>query len=84
MNNSCAILKKSIVWCIIFCCITLAKQFFHFGQTLFCRIFLQDNQVASNFCTCIFSKQIIWQSNNRNQITILHQRPAYRFVFWAI
>ena len=32
----------------------------------------------------IFSKQIIWQSNNRNQITILHQRPAYRFVFWAI
>ena len=84
MDNSCTVLKERIARRIVFGWLALAKQIFPVGQILFCRIFLQDNQVAAHFRTCIFGKQIVGQSYNRNQIIILHQRPAYGFVLRAI
>ena len=54
MHNSCAVLKECIARSIVFRLLALAKEFFGFGQTLFCRILLQDNQIATNFRTCIF------------------------------
>ena len=59
MYNSCTILEQSIVGCILFGSVTCAEQFFRFVQTLLCRVLLQDNQIASHFCTCIICEKII-------------------------
>ncbi|MND89843.1 hypothetical protein D3C80_819170 [compost metagenome] len=64
MHNSCAVLKERIARSIVFCLPALAKQIFPFGQTLFCCVLLQDNQITANFRTCIICKQVVGQANN--------------------
>jgi hypothetical protein len=58
MYNSCAVLKEALLG-VLYSVACFGKTDLPFGQILFCRILLQDNQVAADFRTCIFVNRLL-------------------------